>query len=85
MVGHEHLDVLRLFFAFFEVHLLTRDFVGNLDQVAQEVFLIYHAVDPRRCQYLFFFFVVFCDALGDFDKSLLGLEGKLGVHYASTD
>lgn len=48
MVGHQHFDVLRLFllffFAFFEVHLLAWDSVGYLDQVAQEIFLIYDAV-----------------------------------------
>lgn len=50
VVGHQHLDVLGLFFlllfAFFEVYLLTWDSVGDLDQVAQEVFFVDHAVYP---------------------------------------
>ena len=50
MVGHQHLNVLGLFFlllfAFFEVYLLAWDSVGDLDQVAQEVFFVDHAIYP---------------------------------------
>ena len=78
VVRHQHLDVLGLLFLLlplFEVHLLAWDSVGNLDQVAQEVFFVDHAVYPRRRQHLFLFFVFLSDCLGDPHKGLLGLQG----------